>query len=855
MRVPSSAELDTDFNYLRSVGIDGVRIFPNWQHYGCPVSPPSSDDALFTTSGAIRESSWVSFLRVLDRAAANGLIVNVTFTRETVTGTASDISMANYRAQIVEVAHRLKGAYPHVLFDLQNEYDNGPRLGLEDLATIAAAVRAEDPLFGPRRLMTVSTTGGASALAAATAHDALLSVAALHDGRGSNWYTTAAVSAAISSGVDAMGASVAPIYLEEPTPFSGFPDCAPNGADSTPGHARQAVAAAKAAGAAAWTFHTRTAFRLSDGNYRSKLESLPGEREELEALRGAADAATWGATIATPSVPTLTVNGKSTGTLSVAVNDQLSIEVSGGPATPGDWVGLFRRTANPRQAIDYRFLSGTQVLPGVGVSFAAISMRASQTGQFEVRFYKDRDFLLLKASVPISVIDPHPTGRYKVGPEGCYWEPNDSGPNQCTPPPVEPGDILRSNEVLTPDHGLTSVNNKYRFYYGFDGNLVVYRLFDGATLWASGTRVDHGTLEMQAGGKLVLSDASGVSQWSRPTEGYPGSSLTMQWDGNLVLYDPSGIPRWSTQTQQTDPSPDAPGPVPTGTDAVQYYDTDVVGSVRMITDAAGGVVARYDYTPFGGEVSNPTVQDTRRFAGKERDQESGFDYFGARYFSKEIGRFIRVDPGLDFERSLLSPQRWNRYVYALNNPLRFNDPDGRYVTDCAIDDAECQERADRFETARQEAFRSSKSDVKAAAEAFGKPNEKNGIFIHFNINSGSKTSALGSAPGVVKIDVWVSDYRDNRLERAIAHEGTHVVDDERFIKSGFDQRYNMTNFQSELHAFAVGAEVMPYDYSNAACSGRPCGIQFGPNDKDVISDFLRKSDDYRPYGNNFVFNR
>jgi RHS repeat-associated protein len=85
-------------------------------------------------------------------------------------------------------------------------------------------------------------------------------------------------------------------------------------------------------------------------------------------------------------------------------------------------------------------------------------------------------------------------------------------------------------------------------------------------------------------------------------------------------------------------------------DTVIYYHTDAIGSVRMITDQNGQVVARYDYLPFGepcgvacGPVSAP---DARQFAGKERDSETGFDYFGARYYASGTGRFATVDPAL-----------------------------------------------------------------------------------------------------------------------------------------------------------------------------------------------------------------
>jgi RHS repeat-associated protein len=61
---------------------------------------------------------------------------------------------------------------------------------------------------------------------------------------------------------------------------------------------------------------------------------------------------------------------------------------------------------------------------------------------------------------------------------------------------------------------------------------------------------------------------------------------------------------------------------------------------------------------------------------KERDNESGLDYFGARYYSGPQGRFTGVDAGRVNKRHLANPQKWNRYAYTLNNPLKYIDPDG-----------------------------------------------------------------------------------------------------------------------------------------------------------------------------------
>lgn len=65
------------------------------------------------------------------------------------------------------------------------------------------------------------------------------------------------------------------------------------------------------------------------------------------------------------------------------------------------------------------------------------------------------------------------------------------------------------------------------------------------------------------------------------------------------------------------------------------------------------------------------------FTGQKRDGESGLDYFGARYYRADVGRFTTVDPVITFKENLVDRQRWNRYTYVANNPLKYTDPDGK----------------------------------------------------------------------------------------------------------------------------------------------------------------------------------
>jgi RHS repeat-associated protein len=118
-------------------------------------------------------------------------------------------------------------------------------------------------------------------------------------------------------------------------------------------------------------------------------------------------------------------------------------------------------------------------------------------------------------------------------------------------------------------------------------------------------------------------------------------------------------------------------------DDVVYYHTDAIGSVRMISDEAGTIIARYDYTPFGQPWNPPSTAELLQFTGKERDLQTELDYFLARDFMSLTGRFTTVDPG-HVNGNVEDPQSWNAYAYARNNPFVYTDPSGTEYQICAF---------------------------------------------------------------------------------------------------------------------------------------------------------------------------
>jgi len=97
-----------------------------------------------------------------------------------------------------------------------------------------------------------------------------------------------------------------------------------------------------------------------------------------------------------------------------------------------------------------------------------------------------------------------------------------------------------------------------------------------------------------------------------------------------------------------------------------YYHYDNIGSVRKVTDENQEAVLSVDYLPFGEKYFKDGYGSGYEYTGKEFD-DSGLNYYGARYYDSSIGRFVTVDP-------IGSGINW--YAYVDNNPLVKVDPNG-----------------------------------------------------------------------------------------------------------------------------------------------------------------------------------
>ena len=118
---------------------------------------------------------------------------------------------------------------------------------------------------------------------------------------------------------------------------------------------------------------------------------------------------------------------------------------------------------------------------------------------------------------------------------------------------------------------------------------------------------------------------------------------------------------------------------------VYFYHSDHLGSASWITDGGGDAVQHLQYLPYGERYVDQRMSGYNErftFTGKEKDEETGLGYFGARYIDHELmTMWLSVDPMADKYPSI-SP-----YAYCAWNPVKLVDPDGREIDVSGLSEA------------------------------------------------------------------------------------------------------------------------------------------------------------------------
>jgi RHS repeat-associated protein len=192
------------------------------------------------------------------------------------------------------------------------------------------------------------------------------------------------------------------------------------------------------------------------------------------------------------------------------------------------------------------------------------------------------------------------------------------------------------------------------------------------------------------------------------------------------------------------------------TGGLHYHLNDWLGTVRVQTTAVGAMEQTWFSLPFGDGLTPSTLGSTEQhYTGKERDAESGLDYFGARYYASTMGRFMSPDWAAKAEpvpySKLDDPQTLNLYSYVRNNPLGGVDPDGHYFVVSAAMQQQVQQYISTLLRTPQgaatvNAIASSNLPVSFGLGTLPAVNNGNGTM---SITAGQTVPVPGSTPGAI----------------------------------------------------------------------------------------------------------
>ena len=191
----------------------------------------------------------------------------------------------------------------------------------------------------------------------------------------------------------------------------------------------------------------------------------------------------------------------------------------------------------------------------------------------------------------------------------------------------------------------------------------------------------HGLLRLRCGGqrvRKVIERQNGTRQKERIYLGGfeiyreydgDGTTVTLERETLHIMDDKQRIALVETKTQD-----DEPTPIPTPQPLIRYQFGNHLGSASLELDDQAQIISYEEYYPYGSTsyqaVRSQTETPKRyRYTGKERDEESGFYYHGARYYAPWLGRWVSCDPA-GITDSV------NLFTYVKGNPLILTDPSG-----------------------------------------------------------------------------------------------------------------------------------------------------------------------------------
>lgn len=113
-----------------------------------------------------------------------------------------------------------------------------------------------------------------------------------------------------------------------------------------------------------------------------------------------------------------------------------------------------------------------------------------------------------------------------------------------------------------------------------------------------------------------------------------------------------------------------------GSGSTSYFHPDLLGSTNVLTNGSGVKEEDVVYYPYGETSTNTgTASVAYTYTGKELDTSTGLYFYEARDYDATLRRFISANTIVP---NPTDPQAFNRYSYARNNPILFNDPSGHF---------------------------------------------------------------------------------------------------------------------------------------------------------------------------------
>ena len=192
--------------------------------------------------------------------------------------------------------------------------------------------------------------------------------------------------------------------------------------------------------------------------------------------------------------------------------------------------------------------------------------------------------------------------------------------------------------------------------------------------------------------KQFLYDANNRQRWSANLDGSSAESTVFDGAGqrlatiisgsitSISVYDAMGnlVAEYGQSTSN----------------GTQYIVNDHQGAPRVVTSAAGNVISRHDYLPFGEELGSGVGMRTpgqgygaadgisKKYAGMETDA-TGMAHTLWRKYDQFSGRWTTTDP-YGGSMTVADPQSFNRYTYVNNDPVNSVDPTGLMLSDIGV---------------------------------------------------------------------------------------------------------------------------------------------------------------------------